>query len=193
MFCQNTSFLFKSLNSNKTKVTNLSLKKYLLFPLHYSSYLVDYPFCIIINRRKRIKVFLMFSIKTIFTQIPRYVNQTDEYYLRRSEEKRRTLNEMLYLNFIRDAIDQKHLQESSDYETTGNYTLLSSPKLFVEKKCTKYELQSRNRFHFIPLPPEKLMKVLIKPKYIALGKVCIGSNLLGFEVFGLVYYSGVPF
>lgn len=102
--------------------------------------------------------------------MPRYFNKNDEYCLRKSEELRKSLTKKVYLTFIRKTHNQIIDKHKLDYETTGGDKLFQIAKRF-DKQCPKYEISTQKKIDFIALPPEKLMKILIKPKYITLGKV----------------------
>lgn len=129
-----------------------------------------------------------FSVKTIFAQLPRYVNKNDEYYMRRSEEARKSFTVKLYLDFIRNSKAQPPpCEQKPAYETTNGDDLLQVQKHF-DRHCHKYEFGTQQNYHFITLPPEKLMKILIKPKYIALGKVIKDRNSISGVYRNLFFY-----
>lgn len=114
-----------------------------------------------------------FRVKTIFAQLPRYVNRDDGYRLHKSVQYRKSASRKFFLDFIRNANSPKQeIEGKSDYDITGNQVISQQNKVLA-KACGNYEFNTERIFPFIPLPPEKLMRIIVKPKYIALGKVFI--------------------
>lgn len=118
-------------------------------------------------------LFVFFNrIKTIFKQIPRNVDNQDLYKLRHSALCRKWLEKKKYIDFLRISRTPKQQPENykPDYETTRKDDMQHNLRV-LDGDCSMYEVNIPTDFQFIPLPPEKLMKVLVKPKFIVLGQV----------------------
>lgn len=109
----------------------------------------------------------------MFANMPRVVCKQDEYTLTPEELAKKEHNNEIYSKFLRTKREKRLQYRKSltvpyleDYDLTNKKCLLMEHK---QKFLVPYK--PFIPYTFIPLPPEKLMDVIIKPKYVYLGKV----------------------
>lgn len=105
--------------------------------------------------------------------MPRIVSDQDEYTLTAKEVENKEHNKKIYGDYIKQLAVKRPkwsramTRHPQDYEVTDKSHLLME-NLPPGEGITYQYIQHLN---CIPLPPETLMDVIIKPKYVYLGKV----------------------
>ncbi|CAH1183511.1 unnamed protein product [Phaedon cochleariae] len=113
--------------------------------------------------------------KTIFAGIPRYDDVDDEKYtLSLAEKEFKKFNKKYYEKYLRMKKRYKdtHISsgpDSSDYDITGRHCLMKEK--FTLDTCPSLRFQEKIVLQHIPLRPESLTRVQIKPRYIQLGEI----------------------